>query len=362
MVKISSWGSGGSGCLAQGHGGDVDKPTLSLVRECYLTATSGVFSLFLSTDRTKLYGCGETSFGKLGSCKEEYIYIPRDTGFIFLTKVKKISCGWRFAMALLEDGSIHSWGEGKYFQLGNGTNENSKIPFKVDCIPGKAVDIACGWKHALVALEDGNVYGWGTNKAGQLGTTESIVSSPMRVPVDSIISVKCGWRHSLFLNSLGAVLTLGCNRFGQRGVSESSRSHMPNSPSVVISGSELPLGNIKKIDCGWHFNAALSSDGEVWLWGKGMHGQLGISLLENQCKANKVPLGCCIKDICCGSEHCMALDVANRLFAWGWNEHGNIGKIDVFGAVVSKPVLLLEENMKQRRMVSGGASVFLIED
>jgi alpha-tubulin suppressor-like RCC1 family protein len=35
-----------------------------------------------------------------------------------------------------------------------------------------------------------------------------------------------------------------------------------------------------------------------------------------------------IKRICSGSEACYCASVSNKLFSWGWNEHGNLGLSD----------------------------------
>ena len=39
-----------------------------------------------------------------------------------------ISCGWAYSVALRNDGTVWTWGDNSYGQLGCGTNVNSDVP------------------------------------------------------------------------------------------------------------------------------------------------------------------------------------------------------------------------------------------
>jgi alpha-tubulin suppressor-like RCC1 family protein len=93
---------------------------------------------------------------------------------------------------------------------------------------------------------------------------------------------------------------------------------------------------ISAIACGNSHVIALSEIGQVWVWGRGSYGQLGdgcqakyssqpklIQMFINSSHDwKKIPI---IKLIRSGAEHCVAVSQTNELYAWGWNEHGNVG-------------------------------------
>ena len=63
-----------------------------------------------------------------------------------------------------------SWGENARGQLGNGTTTPSPFPVRADLEPGSPVmEIAGGTAHVLARLQNGQVYAWGADGAGQLG-------------------------------------------------------------------------------------------------------------------------------------------------------------------------------------------------
>lgn len=80
--------------------------------------------------------------------------------------VVSVSAGWEYTAAVKADGSLWTWGNNAYGQLGNGTKENSATPVKV--LENVAVvNTASG--HTMAIKTDGSLWGWGNNWAGQLG-------------------------------------------------------------------------------------------------------------------------------------------------------------------------------------------------
>ena len=80
-------------------------------------------------------------------------------------------------------------------------------------------------------------------------------------------------------------------------------------------------------DC---FSVALSSAGEVYTWGRGDNGELGLS------DVNETPdpmvcvklLNVGVVKIACGGHHTLALDAHGRVYSWGLNNHGQLGHGD----------------------------------
>lgn len=70
---------------------------------------------------------------------------------------------------------LWSWGAGESGQLGSGRCKTKEVPsqFSVHDTNGNEVaivDVSCGFAHTLALSDVGEVYVWGLNKHGQLGT------------------------------------------------------------------------------------------------------------------------------------------------------------------------------------------------
>jgi hypothetical protein len=81
-----------------------------------------------------------------------------------------------------------------------GTFEPIEVP-----LPGPATEIACGWYHGLVLLEDGILWAWGQNEDGKLGIGESqfYEPTPKKVLLEGVKKIACGGHHSLAITENG---------------------------------------------------------------------------------------------------------------------------------------------------------------
>lgn len=64
---------------------------------------------------------------------------------------------------------MFSWGEGLAGQLGHGFKNNELYPRQIESLKGFYVtDAAAGAEHSIAVLEDGSLFGWGSNNFDQL--------------------------------------------------------------------------------------------------------------------------------------------------------------------------------------------------
>jgi len=106
----------------------------------------------------------------------------------------------------------------------------------------------------LVLLQNGDIWAFGYNQYGELGTTVSTdTSSPVGsgagvkltfagIGKNTIIFIASGLHHSLFVTSAGAVYSCGLNNYGQLGQGNTTNLTAPTAISV--------LTNIKNCCCG----------------------------------------------------------------------------------------------------------------
>jgi alpha-tubulin suppressor-like RCC1 family protein len=92
-----------------------------------------------------------------------------------------LAAGFEHNCALLSDRTVWCWGQNQRGQLGNGTNDDSFLPGKVQGLENVA-QIQCGRDHSCARLEDGSILCWGSNEYGQLGDgSEEDSTTPVRV-------------------------------------------------------------------------------------------------------------------------------------------------------------------------------------
>ena len=168
--------------------------------------------------------------------------------------------------------------------------------------------------HTIAVLSNGDVYGWGRGRKGQLGEPAEEVWSPRRVAGLDFKAVKavCGTDFTLVLGepSIGHMTILGRHRNDRFGIRSSAPSNIEGWSNVAASWCSLLL---------------LNSSGSVAAWGRDDHGQLAPTELP------------AIEAIAAGSEHCLALTKPGSVLAWGWGEHGNCGSpIDERGDVKAR--------------------------
>ncbi|KAJ8960060.1 hypothetical protein NQ318_009502 [Aromia moschata] len=119
----------------------------------------------------------------------------------------------------------------------------------------KIVNISCGSKLYVAYSNQGNIF----NIPNKL-TFENV----------DIIDIKCGREHCLMLDKVGNVYTFGRGSRGQLG-----HGSLDDEPEPVKVDA---LGGIKVVQIaagGWH-SCALSQEGDLYIWGWNVNGQLGL--------------------------------------------------------------------------------------
>ena len=74
-----------------------------------------------------------------------------------------VACGSRDAqsVALSDDGTVWSWGDGDFGKLGRGGCEGCSTPHPVDKLQGQGVcKVACGAQFSLALTASGLVWTW----------------------------------------------------------------------------------------------------------------------------------------------------------------------------------------------------------
>jgi len=90
--------------------------------------------------------------------------------------VTRISAGHNFATAFGIEGDLYNWGRGEYGVFGDCANKNYLEPVKnqmfLDFCAAEKKNVAklkSANNYSMVLMDDGSLYGWGSNDFGQIG-------------------------------------------------------------------------------------------------------------------------------------------------------------------------------------------------
>ncbi len=235
-----------------------------------------------------------------------------------LAAARAVSAGGGFCLALLVDGTLAAWGNNQYGHLGDGTDRNRSSPVSVQAIEDASF-IASSQHHSLSVLQDGTIRGFGYNAYGQLGNEDTAAALvPVEVlGVANAKEVSASWYHSLAVTTDGAVLAWGRNNSGQLGVGGDTGSTVP----VEVPG----ITGAVAVAAGDNHSLALLADGTVLGWGSNDDGQLG----DGTSTASDVPIPVPgIEDavaIAAGAHQSHALLEDGTILSWGANTLGWLG-------------------------------------
>ena len=189
------------------------------------------------------------------------------------------------------------------------------------------VAVSTGPTHALIAMSDGLVWGWGSDEWSQLTGDASSTVSQLAEPtlirgLDAIVDVACGSDHSLAVDAVGRVWAWGANYAGQLGTGRGYHDD-ENAGGPVVVGGLPPISFVRAGDA---VSYAVSRDGEVWAWGANGSGQLGDGSRLGRDGPVPVPgLDRPVSDLASGAMHVVALSSDGAVWTWGSNRFGQLG-------------------------------------
>ena len=286
----------------------------------YMQVSAGYWHSLATGNDGNAYAWGFNNGGRLGDGtttdrytpvrvktpdRSKHPDLPED-----FTYVQVSGGGWH-SLALGSDGNTYAWGGNTYGQLGDGTDNNTRItPVKVRKPAGKTADftymqVSAGYWHSLAIGNDGNTYAWGDNNDGRLGDgTTTDRYTPVRVktpdrktypdlPEDfTYMQVSGGYLHSLAIGNDGNTYAWGDNNDGRLGDGTTTDRYTPVRVKTPDRKTypDLPedFTYMQVSGGGWH-SLAIGNDGNAYAWGNNNDGRLGDGTTSGS-KANPVPV------------------------------------------------------------------------
>ncbi len=215
--------------------------------------------------------------------------------------------------------AVVAWGADS---LGDGTDVPRWAPATRALLPPgvQPTAISAGQDFSLATGSDGKLYAWGTNSSGQLGDgTATSHSTPVSVHLPAGVSpvrIAAGWEHSLTVGSDGKLYAWGENTIGELGQEPSGASLIISTPVTV----HLPAGvSPVQIAAGFGFSLATGTDGKLYAWGYNDFGELGDGTVVSRFtpRAVHLPAGVSAVRIAAREEHSLAIGSDGKLYTWG---------------------------------------------
>jgi alpha-tubulin suppressor-like RCC1 family protein len=249
-------------------------------------------------------------------------------------KFNKVAPGRYGSMAMDTLGRAWSWGMGHEYPMADGSTSNQTKPRLVDSVNelGKVVDVDASETSRYAVLDDGRVFGWGTQSFGQLGvgnTSTQRRPAQMKIPDGEKIVQICASYYTAFARAeSGKIFAVGYGTAGQTGQGSSSTVNTP----VQV---KLPSDDATAVASGWNNGGALMSNGDVYVWGRNTYGELGrpTSDCNTNCLPMKVPNLPPALDVKGGEDHFAALTTTGEVWSWGYNGVGQLGIGSTGGSV-----------------------------
>ncbi len=235
--------------------------------------------------------------------------------------VQTLKVGQRHSAVSSEDGRLCMFGSGNWGVLGQGNEKDVRFDkpvqvTKFEKMGLRVVDVALGEYHSFVLTEDGNVWTWGY--AGKKGIFN--------------------WMYSQEIGALG---------------------HGDKEPHFFPKRVDYFPENglkVKSISAGLYHCNAMTTEGSVYTWGRGLYGVLGngsnAHALEPQLNEDieMIREDESIVKMKSADEFSVIMTDGNQMHAWGKNDRGQMGTgagmgIDMVECEnLPTPVLLADEN------------------
>ncbi|CAD7966572.1 unnamed protein product [Amoebophrya sp. A120] len=340
----------------------------------YRWGLSEASSSFFSRSSAKMTPPSKLSTGTgAASSQEQGVADTSGTAAASEPKFVSTSIAKDQVAAVCTEGKLWTQGKNKYSsgRITTGGGDVSGVDLRLSAVnlPHACRQVALGAKHGSAVLKTGELYAWGWGGsffggAGALGfkPDRDHVEEPALVETlagEKVKQVACGEKHTAVLTESGRVFTTGSGEYGLLGLGDVSDSaefelveHYPDSEFEAAGVAE---DSIVKIDCGLHHTAALTKQGELFVWGRNDQAQLGLgdeSMGDNFSfesfprLVRALPLaGLKVADFACGDGHTDVLTECGKVFTWGnrnWLSPHRISRT-------------LEEHSERQKAESSGA-------
>ena len=252
-------------------------------------------------------------------------------------------------------GRVYSWGCNDEAALGREGAEN--VPLQVDnSLEYPMTNIVAGDCHSIAYNTTLNlIYRWGLYRNALTGKIGEAQKVPARIAEKELKGIKLkkvtsGAHHTLVLAS-GRVFGWGDPETGKTGRMLKSRNKNSQSLEIEAIGLKNVVDIFWGLDASFAINETKNGAKHVYSWGLNNWGQLGLGHRENMSTPTEIKAfkDIDIKKIWGGAQHTIALTSNGEVYSWGKNEEGQLGIGDTYTEFSNKhreELIKIEEEEK----------------
>ncbi|KAF8409287.1 hypothetical protein HHK36_005361 [Tetracentron sinense] len=260
---------------------------------CKQVAAGLSFTMFL-TREGHVYTCGINTHGQLGHGDTLDRPTPKIVELLEgVGSVVQIAAGPSYALAVTDDGTVHSFGSGSNFCLGHGEQHNEVRPRAIQSFRRKGIHVvrvSAGDEHVVALDSSGfvslfpkwnSVYTWGKGYCGALGHGDEINKTTPELLTnlkDHLAVQVCARKRKTFvLVDDGTVFGCGWMGFGSLGFPDMGSSDKIMKPRILDS---LRAHHISQISTGLYHTVVVTNRGLIFGFGDNERAQLGHDTLR----------------------------------------------------------------------------------
>ncbi|CAA7013777.1 unnamed protein product [Microthlaspi erraticum] len=255
------------------------------------------------------------------------VYSPRLVEALKTTPCKQVAVGYYSIACLSREGHVYTFGGNTYGQLGHGDTMKRQVPTVVELLKnvGPVVQISAGPYYVLAVTEDGSVYSFGEGSALCLGhgdlqdKLEPHAIQAFKSKGVHILRVCAGYGHAAAIDSNGYVYTWGSRMIGALGHGDQNEKPIPE----ILFSLENHLA--VQVCAILRRTFVVVQGGSVYGFGNSESGSLG---LNGKVKQPRV-LDCLrphrVLQVSNGVAHTMVITQEGRLLGFGDNSDSQLG-------------------------------------
>lgn len=250
-----------------------------------------------------------------------------------------VSTAFGHVCGLTTDGDAYCWGSDAGARLGDGDPAQSDRNTPGAVAGGHTfTTISVGTNHSCAVDDTGDAYCWGTGFEGALGdgndgTNES--ATPVLVTGGhAFADVQSGRLHTCGLTTGGEIYCWGADNYGQLGTDAVADGGASSTPVLVDGGHDwasLSVAGEGYATCG------VTTADEAFCWGVNNRGQLGNGTTDNMGTPTLVSGGNAWTSVVAGGDHACGITTGGTAYCWGDNLGGEIGDGSASGDPVTTP-------------------------
>jgi len=220
-------------------------------------------------------------------------------------------------------------------------------------IPGTTWNkIGAGNFGTIATKTDGTLWSWGKNNVyGELGLNQqgNAYSSPVQIPGTDWSRPYMDYYTGAAIKTNGELWTWGSGEEGTLGVNNRTNYSSP----VQVPGTTWSSGQ-GKMSSGNLYTHAIKTDGTLWAWGLNrQNGQLGLNSLQDKSLPTQIGSATNWSWIKQSNNVVLAVNTDGQLWVWGYQNNGQLGLNQVNNTRYSSPVQVPGTTWSQ---IGGGAA------